>query len=83
MGDVAHMADEVGVQHLLQRGAEGGDKLVGRSEMKPTVSDRITSVPSGSFTARMVGSSVAKSMSLAITSAPVRRLKSVDLPALV
>jgi hypothetical protein len=57
--------------------------VVGRSEMKPTVSDRITSVPSGSFTARMVGSSVAKSMSLAITSAPVRRLKSVDLPALV
>ncbi len=56
---------------------------VGRSLMKPTVSDKITSVPSGRLTARIVGSSVAKSMSLAITSAPVRWLNSVDFPALV
>ncbi len=27
MGDVADMQDQVGRQHLLQRGAEGGDKL--------------------------------------------------------
>ena len=56
---------------------------VGRSLMNPTVSDRITSSPLASFTARIVGSSVAKSMSLAITSAPVSRLNSVDFPALV
>jgi hypothetical protein len=51
--------------------------------MKPTVSDRITLRPEGSVTPRIVGSSVAKSMSLASTSAPVMRLNSVDLPALV
>ncbi len=38
--------------------------------MKPTVSDRITSGPSGRAIRRIVGSSVAKSMSLAITSRP-------------
>ena len=51
--------------------------------MKPTVSERIALRPSGSAMARMVGSSVAKSMSLASTPDPVSRLKSVDLPALV
>ena len=55
----------------------------GRSEMKPTVSDRMTRRPPGSSTARIVGSSVAKSMSFASTAAPVSRLNSVDLPALV
>ena len=55
----------------------------GRSEMKPTVSDRIARRPPGSSIARIVGSSVANSMSLASTSEPVSRLNSVDLPALV
>ena len=27
MGDVAHMQDQVGLQHLLERGAEGGDQV--------------------------------------------------------
>jgi hypothetical protein len=57
--------------------------MVGRSEMKPTVSDRMTRLPCGSATARKVGSSVAKSMSADKTLASVRRLNSVDLPALV
>ena len=51
--------------------------------MKPTVSDRITVSPCGSLVARAVGSRVANSMSSANTSAWVRRLNSVDLPALV
>ncbi len=51
--------------------------------MKPTVSERMTRPPSGISIARIVGSSVAKSMSFAITDEPVRRLKSVDFPALV
>ena len=57
--------------------------MVGRSEMKPTVSERIAAPPCGSFISRIVGSSVANSMSAATTSARVRRLNSVDLPALV
>ena len=43
--------------------------MVGRSEMKPTVSDRIAEPPCGSLISRMVGSRVANSMSAAITSA--------------
>jgi hypothetical protein len=56
---------------------------VGRSEMKPTVSDRMILRPCGSWITRMVGSSVAKSRSLASTPGAAQRLKSVDLPALV
>ena len=37
--------------------------MVGRSEMKPTVSERMTRAPCGSATARSVGSRVANSMS--------------------
>ncbi len=58
-------------------------RVVGRSEMKPTVSDRIRRRPLSSRTSRMVGSSVTKTWSCAATAAPVSRLKSVDLPALV
>ena len=56
---------------------------VGRSEMKPTVSDMIALSTPGKWMARMVGSSVAKSRSSAITVAPVKRLNSVDFPAFV
>ncbi|GJE15287.1 hypothetical protein FOHLNKBM_6370 [Methylobacterium longum] len=56
---------------------------VGRSEMKPTVSDRITVSPWGSLVARAVGSRVANSMSFAVTSARVRALNRLDFPALV
>ena len=42
--------------------------MVGRSEMKPTVSDRIALVPCGSSIARKVGSRVANSMSASSTS---------------
>ena len=57
--------------------------MVGRSEMKPTVSDRIAEPPCGSLIRRMVGSRVANSMSAATTSARVSRLNRVDLPAFV
>ncbi len=51
--------------------------------MNPTVSDRIAFSTPGNAIARIVGSSVANSKSSAITPAPVNRLNSVDLPALV
>ena len=57
--------------------------VVGKSEMKPTVSDKMTRNPLGSSTARNVGSRVAKSMSAESTLARLSRLNSVDLPALV
>ena len=45
-------------------------RCVGRSEMKPTVSEITHGLPLGSLIDRMVGSSVANSRSLAITAAP-------------
>ena len=52
--------------------------------MKPTVSVRTAWAPLGSFSRRLVGSSVAKSLSSASTSVlPTRLFSSVDLPALV
>jgi len=57
--------------------------MVGRSEMKPTVSDRMICAPCGRLTARNVGSSVANSLSADSTLALVSWLNSVDLPALV
>ena len=50
---------------------------------KSTLFNRMTRAPCGRWTARKVGSSVANSMSADSTVASVRRLNSVDLPALV
>ena len=84
MGDVAHVEDQVGLEHLLERRAECGDELVRQvGDETHRVGEDGTLATSGSAIARIVGSSVAKSMSLASTPEPVRRLKSVDLPALV
>jgi hypothetical protein len=47
------------------------------------VSDRITWRPDGNPSRRIVGSSVANSISPAVTEDLVNRLNSVDLPALV
>ena len=58
-------------------------RWVGRSEMKPTVSDRIAWRPDGKPRRRIVGSSVANSMSPATTDERVSRLNRVDFPALV
>ena len=55
----------------------------GRLRMNPTVSVRSNFVPLGVVNWRVVGSSVAKSLSSDSTSAPVSAFKSVDLPALV
>ena len=57
--------------------------VVGRSEMKPTVSERMIRLPRGSVIARSVGSSVANSMSADSTAARVSLLNRVDFPALV
>src|SRR5438132_14228274 len=57
--------------------------IVGRSEMNPTVSERMTRNPFGRSTARKVGSSVANSMSAESTLLWLKRLNRVDLPALV
>jgi hypothetical protein len=65
MRGVADMQDDVGGRHLLQRARKASTSWVGSSEMKPTVSDRITVRPEVSRIARMVGSSVAKSWSCA------------------
>mmetsp|Transcript_32034 Transcript_32034/g.102013 ORF Transcript_32034/g.102013 Transcript_32034/m.102013 type:complete len:211 (+) Transcript_32034:540-1172(+) len=51
--------------------------------MNPTVSLKSTSLPCGSPTRRVVGSSVANSLSSASTPAPHIRLSRLDLPALV
>jgi hypothetical protein len=50
---------------------------------KPTVSEKSTTRPLGISSLRVVGSSVAKSLSSTNASAPVRRLSSVLLPAFV
>ena len=57
--------------------------MVGRSEMKPTVSERMIFAPCGSAAARSVGSNVANSISAESTLAAVMRLNTVDFPALV
>jgi len=58
-------------------------RSVGRSEINPTVSDRIAVRPDGRTTLRMVGSRVANSISFAMTAESVNRLNRVDFPALV
>ncbi len=76
--------DQVGRDHFLQRGAEGRDKL-GRQvgdEAHRGGQDRLVDAPAGAI-CRMVDRACAKSRSSAITAAPVMRLNSVDLPALV
>jgi hypothetical protein len=77
VGAVDDVQQQVGVPHLLQRGAEGLDRT------KPTVSARVNSRPLGVCALRTVGSSVANSAFSTRTPAPVRRLSSELLPALV
>ena len=57
--------------------------VVGRLRMKPTVSLSSAFRLLGSVTARTVGSKVANIFASVSTPAPVSRLNSVDLPALV
>jgi hypothetical protein len=56
---------------------------VGRDRTKPTVSASVYGIPSSVSARRTVGSSVANSEFSTRTPAPVRRLSSEDLPALV
>jgi hypothetical protein len=83
VGDVEQVDDEVGDDDLFEGGLEGLDEAVGRRRMKPTVSVASRVRPSGSRNWRVVGSSVAKSLSTARTWAPVSLLRREDLPALV
>jgi len=55
----------------------------GSFETKPTVSEIVAARPPGNVIRRVVGSSVAKSWFATITSAPVSRRISEDLPAFV
>ena len=66
----------------VERQRDQGRRARERADV-PTVSASRTSPQCMSRILRTVGSSVANSMSCAPTSAPVSRLKSVDLPALV
>ena len=82
MRNVADMQQQIGLQHLFQCGAEGGDQL-GRQ-----VGDEADGVgddfrPDASFTRRMVGVERREQQVAASTLALVRRLNRVDLPALV
>ena len=67
---IAQMDDEIGLDHLFQRGAES------RNEVRRQVGDEADRIREhdfgavGNFTRRRVGSSVAKSMFFAMTSAP-------------
>ena len=83
MISVADVDDDVGFGDFLEGRPEGGDEMVGRSDMKPTVSDRIAVRPEGKTKRRIVGSRVANSISPAGTEDRVNRLNSVDFPALV
>ena len=56
---------------------------VGRSDINPTVSERITFIPLLSSRARILGSSVANSIFSEKTFAPVNKLNKVDFPAFV
>ena len=83
MGGVAHMHDEIGVEHVFERRAERGDQRSRQIGNEADGIDEMRLSPCARRIRRAVGSSVAKSMSLATTPAAVRRLNSVDLPALV
>src|SRR5215813_14308107 len=45
VGDVAHVQDHVRFDHFFKGGAESRTSMVGRSEMNPTVSERMTRAP--------------------------------------
>lgn len=64
---------------LIEHGCMHASKQQG-TWMKPTVSVSSTSLPDGRVSRRVVGSSVANSLSSASTPAAVRRLSSVLLP---
>ena len=69
IGGVDDVQQQVGLVQLLERGAERARRdRCGRSRMKPTVSAMMTSRSRGKRSRRVVGSSVANSLSSASTS---------------
>ena len=79
--DVQH---QVGLGHLLQRGAEGLDQLVRQVPDEPDgVGQGVTRARRRCRARRTVGSRVANSAFSTSTPAPVSRLSRLDLPALV
>jgi hypothetical protein len=70
---VRHVADvdeQIGEATSSSVARNAAISSVGRSETKPTVSDRIALSNPGTFTLRIVGSRVAKSMFSASTPSP-------------
>jgi hypothetical protein len=83
VGAVHDVQQQIGVGDLLQRGAERLDELV---RQRPNESDRVDErvlPPVGRLGPRTVGSRVANNWFSTSTPAPVIRLRSEDLPALV
>ena len=68
-----HVQDDIGFDHLFQCRAERSHHMVGRSEIKPTVSDSIALPPCGSVR-HAAWDRRGNSMSAACTSARVSRL---------
>ena len=81
---VDDVQDQVGVGDLLQRRAERLDELVRQvPDEADGVAHRVDPAVARSCVRRVVGSRVANSASSTSTPAPVSRLSSEDLPALV
>ena len=84
VGAVDDVQDQVGVGDLLQRRAERLDELVGQvPDEADGVGERVRRGRRASAARRTVGSRVANRASSTSTPAPVSRLSSDDLPALV
>ena len=84
VGAVDDVQDQVGVGDLLQRGAERLDQLVRQvAHEADRVGERVDRGRPSVSARRTVGSRVANSAFSTSTPAPVSRLSSEDLPALV
>src|SRR4029453_15103388 len=71
MTEICHVNKQIGFADFLGLSLEGFDKKFGSLRKNPTVSVSRTRCLLGSVKLRVVGSSVAKSLSTARTSAPV------------
>ena len=84
MADVQHVQQQIGVDGFFQRGLEAGDEVVRQvADEADGVATAALRVPRSSCQARVLVSSVAKSLSSAYVPAAVSVLNSVLLPALV
>ena len=77
------MQNQGGLLHFLERGAERGEQSLGQIANETDGVRKEHATIGGQRTARTVGSSVANIFEETRTSARLRALNSVDLPALV